>query len=175
MPRLDMLTTTQKEILFLRHRLQKGLLNRTAPPQEDEMKSMSEFLGKLETFPDLEADIIKATKINKVLKAMLKLDSIPKDDEFKFTSRSKALLDKWTKILNAAEAGTPAPASATNGVHGEANGVKEASADITDKNGSDAPIKAAAPEESSKPADATKEESAKATSDAKETAEEVKL
>ncbi|KXJ95777.1 hypothetical protein Micbo1qcDRAFT_28703 [Microdochium bolleyi] len=168
----------QKEILFLRHRLQKGLLNRTAPPQEDEMKSMSEFLGKLETFPDLEADIIKTTKINKVLKAMLKLDSIPKDDEFKFTPRSKALLDKWTKILNAAEASTPAPASATNGVNGEAkangsNGVKEASADATDKPGSDAPVKAAAPEDSSKAGDAAKEESADATAEAKETAGEV--
>ncbi|KAH7035286.1 uncharacterized protein B0I36DRAFT_382029 [Microdochium trichocladiopsis] len=154
----------QKEILFLRHRLQKGLLNRTAPPQEEEMKSMSEFLGKLETFPDLEADIIKATKINKVLKAMLKLDSIPKDEEFKFTPRSKALLDKWTKILNAAEASTPVPTSTTNGVNGESktatsNGVKESSADAADKPDSGAPAsKTAAPEESTKSSESTKEE-----------------
>jgi len=63
----------QKEILFLRHRLQKGLLNRTAPPQEDEMKSMSEFLGKLETFPDLEADIIKQPRSTKFLRPCLNL------------------------------------------------------------------------------------------------------
>lgn len=101
------------------------------------MLPMSEFLAKLETFPDLEVNIIRATKINKVLKAILKLDTIPKEDEFKFKSRSQALLDKWNKIL--AADGTPA-ASTTNGVNGTSgdaaakdkettNGVKEAVAD----------------------------------------------
>lgn len=126
------------------------------------MKSMSEFLGKLETFPDLESDIIKATKINKVLKAMLKLDSIPKDDEFKFTPRSKALLDKWTKILNVAEANTPVPASSTNGVNGEAsaasNGVKETSVDAMDKPDTEAQeSKATAPEDGAKSTESEKE------------------
>ena len=110
---------SQKEILFLRHRLQKGLLNRDSEPKEDEMKPMSEFLAKLETFPDLEAAIIKATKINKVLKAILKLEGVPKEEEFKFKPRSQSLLDKWNKTLAAEPATTPAPAAASaNGVNG---------------------------------------------------------
>lgn len=123
----------EKEILFLRHRLQKGLLLRDQEPKEEEMKSMSEFLAKLETFPDLEVSIIRATKINKVLKAILKLETIPKEEEFQFKPRSQTLLDKWNKLL--ATDGAPAPANGVNGASsakggkGAANGVKEASAD----------------------------------------------
>ncbi|KAK8019675.1 PWWP domain-containing protein [Apiospora arundinis] len=115
----------EKEILFLRHRLQKGLLNRESEPKEDEMKSMSEFLTKLETFPDLEVSIIRATKINKVLKAILKLEGIPKEADFQFKTRSQSLLEKWNKIL-AGETGA-APANGVNGSAAKesANGVKE--------------------------------------------------
>ncbi|KAI1383182.1 uncharacterized protein F4822DRAFT_419570 [Hypoxylon trugodes] len=125
----------EKEIFFLRHRLQKGLLLRDQEPKEEEMKSMSEFLAKLETFPDLEVSIIKATKINKVLKAILKLENIPKEDEFQFKPRSQTLLDKWNKLLLAD--GAPSAANGVNGSTGDAvksgkgaaNGVKESSAD----------------------------------------------
>ncbi|KAI1345117.1 hypothetical protein F5Y15DRAFT_410795 [Xylariaceae sp. FL0016] len=123
----------EKEILFLRHRLQKGLLLRDQAPKAEEMQSMSEFLAKLETFPDLEVSIIRVTKINKVLKAILKLETIPREDEFKFKPRSQALLDKWNALL-AVEGSAPAPV--TNGVNGTSstaaksekeatNGVKE--------------------------------------------------
>ncbi|KAH6626053.1 hypothetical protein B0J18DRAFT_130182 [Chaetomium sp. MPI-SDFR-AT-0129] len=115
-----------KEVLFLRHKIQKGLLTRDQEPKEEEMKLMSDYITKLEAFPDLEVSIIRATKINKVLKAILKLDNIPKEDEFKFKPRSQVLLDKWNKLL--AVDGTPAPAGETNGTgKAKANGVKEKS------------------------------------------------
>ena len=60
---------------------------------------MSGFLSKLETYPDLEGSIIRATKIHKVLKAMIRLTSIPKDEEYQFKKRSHELLTKWNKIL----------------------------------------------------------------------------
>ena len=62
---------------------------------------MSEFLGELEGYPDLDGSIIRATKIHKVLKAMLKLPSIPLDEEFQFKDRSQTLLGKWNAILAA--------------------------------------------------------------------------
>ncbi|PQE20904.1 pwwp domain-containing protein [Rutstroemia sp. NJR-2017a BBW] len=90
----------EKEILFLRHKLQKGLLTKDQqPPKEEEMKQMSEYVGKLEGYADLEVSIIRVTKINKVLKAILKLNAIPKEEEFQFKSRSQSLLDKWNKLL----------------------------------------------------------------------------
>ena len=64
------------------------------------MRFMSDFITVLENFVDLEMSIIRATKINKVLKAILKLDSIPKEEEFQFKKRSQMLLDKWNKQLD---------------------------------------------------------------------------
>lgn len=87
------------------------------------MKHMSDYIAKLEGFPDLEVSIIRQTKINKVLKAILKLEQIPKEAEFNFKTRSQNLLDKWNKILSSNE-GAAAPA--TNGVNGNAE--KKASA-----------------------------------------------
>ncbi|KJZ76612.1 hypothetical protein HIM_03948 [Hirsutella minnesotensis 3608] len=119
----------EKEVLYLRHKLQRGLLTREQQPREDEMKQMSDYITMLESFVDLEVSIIRATKINKVLKAILKLDSIPREEEFEFKKRSQSLLDKWNKLL-AGEASGP-PSTSTNGVNGtgdekksEANGVK---------------------------------------------------
>lgn len=93
------------------------------------MKQMSEYITILENFHELEVAIIRVTKINKVLKAILKLESIPREEEFHFKERSQVLLNKWNKLL--ANEGSSAPA-ATNGVNGkseekktEANGVKE--------------------------------------------------
>lgn len=88
------------------------------------MKGMSDFITMLENFVDLEGSIIRGTKINKVLKAILKLNSIPREEEFHFKDRSQALLDKWNKLL-ATDGG------AANGVNGnsdkksDTNGVKE--------------------------------------------------
>lgn len=112
----------EKEVLFLRHKLQKGLLTRDQQPKEEEMKMMSEYITKLEGYADLEVSIIRVTKINKVLKGILKLESIPKEEEFKFKERSSELLGKWNKILEkdtpnqaAAQANGTAAKEETNG------------------------------------------------------------
>lgn len=109
----------QREVLFLRHKLQKGLLTRDQEPKEEEMLTMSDYIAKLESLPDLEVSIIRATKINKVLKAILKLNSIPKEEEFRFKPRSQALLETWNKFLAidgpATSAGATQPAQAVNG------------------------------------------------------------
>ena len=86
-------------MLFLRHKLQKGFLSRDQAPQESEMAAMSNYIKKLEGYGDLEAGIIRTTKINKVLKALIKLNTIPKDEEFNFKGRSVELLSTWTKLL----------------------------------------------------------------------------
>ncbi len=60
---------------------------------------MSEFLDELETLPDLEGSIIRTTKINKVLKGMIKLTSIPRDEDYHFKDRCLKLLTKWNETL----------------------------------------------------------------------------
>jgi hypothetical protein len=95
------------------------------------MQQMSEYVSILEKLKDLEVSIIRATKINKVLKAILKLETIPKEEEFKFKPRSQALLEKWNKLMDG-DSGAP------NGVNGSAEAEKK-----PESNGSNA---AAAPE-----------------------------
>ncbi|KAL1870430.1 hypothetical protein Daus18300_005116 [Diaporthe australafricana] len=117
----DRFERKKKEVLFLRHKLQKGLLTRDQLPKEDEVKVLSDYLVKLEQFPDLETEIIRATKINKVLKAVLKLDSIPKEEEFNFKPRSQVLLEKWNKLLSAEEGPSSAAPEEANGVNGHSS------------------------------------------------------
>ena len=101
----------EKAVLYLRHRLQKGFLSRDQAPQEGEMAAMADFFGQLEAYENLEPSIIRATKVHKVLKAIVKLSSIPKDEEYNFKKRSATMLEVWNKRMEAD--GDVAPPSAT--------------------------------------------------------------
>jgi hypothetical protein len=82
---------------------------------------MSSYFAQLEKMgDDLEVSIIRATNINKFLDHFVKLDSIPRDEEFQFRRRAINLLSKWKDVVDAdsAESKTyedeeAAPVSAT--------------------------------------------------------------
>ena len=101
----------ERAVLYLRHRLQKGFLSRDQAPQEAEMPAMADFFSQLEAYENLEPSIIRATKVHKVLKAIVKVQSIPKDEEFNFKKRSAATLEIWNKRMEA-ETADSAPPSA---------------------------------------------------------------
>lgn len=88
------------------------------------MDQMSSHIKRLEEQEDLEVSIIRTTKINKVLKAINKLATIPREHEFNIRARSLALLTKWNKILGTSESkegkAEKTDKAATNGV--EKNG-----------------------------------------------------
>lgn len=81
------------------------------------MPAMAEFFTQLEQHKDLEPSIIRKTKIHKVLKNIVRLDSIPRDDEFNFKARSGEMLTHWNNALTAStDADTPvAEKPTTNG------------------------------------------------------------
>lgn len=108
-------------VLFLRHKLQKGFISRESPPAEDEMASMASYFDKLEKHTDLEVSIIRSTKINKVLKMIVKLNQIPKDETFNIRGRAMNILSSWKTVLDAAD--TPGPADKSD--KPTANGSKE--------------------------------------------------
>ncbi|KAF1912423.1 hypothetical protein BDU57DRAFT_582678 [Ampelomyces quisqualis] len=112
----ERLAKREKQVLYLRHRLQKGFLSRDQAPKDDDMANMSDYLKQLELHDDLEAEVIKKTKVHKVLKAIVKLNSIPKEEEFGFKQRSSELLTKWTGALAADEPAAAPMETATNGV-----------------------------------------------------------
>ncbi|OJJ46254.1 hypothetical protein ASPZODRAFT_142875 [Penicilliopsis zonata CBS 506.65] len=130
----------EKEVLYIRHRLQKGFISRDQPPKEEEMTAMSGYFAKLEAYDEVEVSIIRLTKINKVLRMIVKLSSIPRDEEFNFRRRAIDILSKWKTVLDSDTAATPAAedkekdveskagAATTNGVaHKDEDDVETAS------------------------------------------------
>ncbi|KAE8383040.1 hypothetical protein BDV26DRAFT_180109 [Aspergillus bertholletiae] len=175
----------EKEILFVRHKLQKGFISRDQPPQEEEMTSMSTYFTKLENYQDLEVSIIRSTKINKVLKMIVKLSSIPRDEEFQFRRRAVDLLSKWKTVLDADT--TPGPSEdkkkpKANGVNkedsvetparGDTEGEKEDEPKPTDPETKDEEMTDADAKEKTEGPEAVKEESDKTTVKADEPAAE---
>lgn len=122
MSEAEKLQQREKAILYLRHRLQKGFLTRDKAPVDTEMPTMAEFLAQLEGYENLEPAIIRNTKIHKVLRGIVKLASIPEDEQHQFKKRSAALLGEWNKRMDADTESAPASAveapkeaEATNG------------------------------------------------------------
>jgi hypothetical protein len=139
-------------VLYLRHRLQKGFLSRDQAPKDEDMANMSDHIKQLEAHEDLEAEVIKKTKVHKVLKAIMKLNSIPKEEEYHFKQRSNDLLTKWGGALAADLEPTAAVSAepATNGAkHDEdekAEAPKEESpVETTQEQKNDAPAEPAKP------------------------------
>lgn len=86
------------------------------------MERMHEYLHKLETSPDLEGGIILRTRVNKVLKGIVRLSSIPHEDKFDFKRRALNVLNAWKKPLaEAAASGVgPEPRRANGNGNGHA-------------------------------------------------------
>lgn len=115
------------------------------------METMSEFFTQLESYADLEPQVIRVTKINKVLKGIVKLASIPKEDEYKFKKRSNDLLGHWNNAMDQNKGDTT-----------EIEAETKTNGDVAEK--ADAPAADAAkePVDATPPADDAKEETADA-------------
>lgn len=96
-------------VLFLRHKLQKGFLQRDQAPKEEEMDLMAKYMAELQSYGEIEVGIIRQTKIQKVLKAIMKLPSIPKEEEYNFKSHALEILTGWKNVLDT-DIPTPGPA-----------------------------------------------------------------
>nr|OQO30553.1 hypothetical protein B0A51_01179 [Rachicladosporium sp. CCFEE 5018] len=131
----ERLEQREKAILYLRHRLQKGFLARDAAPKEEEMSGMADFFSQLEKYDNLEPSIIRTTKIHKVLKAVVKLTFIPKEEDYNFKTRSAQLLETWNKRMEAdgGESGGKAAAAAAEEKAPATNGDSTAAAAATEE------------------------------------------
>ncbi|OKL56809.1 hypothetical protein UA08_07753 [Talaromyces atroroseus] len=108
----------QKKVFRLRHDLQKGFLQRDQEPKEEEMETMAKLFSELEAFGEIEVPILRETKIHKVLRAIIKLPLIPKEEEYNFKQRSIDLLNLWKNLL-ASDIPAPAPTSTTSAAPGK--------------------------------------------------------
>ncbi|KAK9449024.1 uncharacterized protein V1518DRAFT_277450 [Limtongia smithiae] len=120
----------QKQLLWARHRLQKIFLSNSSGgasspsavggPNDSGPDAMEKYMMTLESFKDLDAAMIRTTKINKVLKLILKLESLPAEEEYHFKERAQALLAAWEPLMEAARAEAMAAAGATASAVAEA-------------------------------------------------------
>lgn len=123
----------EKHMLYLRHRLQKAFLTRDVAPKEDEMPAMNDMFVQLEGHQDLEPSIIRTTKIHKVLKGIVKLDSVPKDEEYNFKKRSSAMLEIWNKRMEA-DGENAAKSIETPATNGDAKAEENGEAKVEETN-----------------------------------------
>ncbi|KUJ09457.1 uncharacterized protein LY89DRAFT_724443 [Mollisia scopiformis] len=114
------ITRLEKGVLYIRHKVQKGLLTKDQQPIEAELPEISRLISKLESFGDIDVSIILSTKIHKVCKAILKLEWINGDEMYQFKSRSAVLLDRYLKILDQAPQQPSAAVSTTHQTDTEA-------------------------------------------------------
>ena len=98
---------------------------------------MNQQMKQLEQYTDLDAGIIKSTKINKVLKAILKLDAIPLEETFNFKDRSSHLLTAWAPALGLDPA--TAGAEPTSSKEPTTNGVAHEKHELEPIDATDAP------------------------------------
>ncbi|RDW73545.1 hypothetical protein BP6252_07452 [Coleophoma cylindrospora] len=90
----------EKEVLYIRHRIQKALLTRYKQPVEAELPEIARSISMLEGFGDVNAKIVRQTKIHKVCKAVMGLDSFPGDDTFQLRARSALLYERYSNLMN---------------------------------------------------------------------------
>jgi len=93
-----------------RHKLQKTFLNdKGTGPKQDEMPACNDLFTAIEQYDKMNIHYLSYSKIGKVMRHihLQASDKIPRDDEFHFRSRAKALVDKWHVILSANKEGGP--------------------------------------------------------------------
>ncbi|KAJ7085161.1 hypothetical protein B0H15DRAFT_931873 [Mycena belliarum] len=97
-----------------RHKLQKTFLSNKSLPKEDDMPDIDTLFTAVEGYQDMNIDYLTFSKIGKVMRHihLLEANKVPRDEEFKFRERAKALVDKWHQILNANKGGEGAAAAA---------------------------------------------------------------
>lgn len=100
----EVLDEDTRKVRTWRHSLQRAFLPKDRSPTEEDVKGQEAIFADVENF-DVTQDHLKATKINKVMKKILQLESVPLDEIHHFKRRAEALVAKWT--------GSSAPAAAT--------------------------------------------------------------
>ncbi|TIB97734.1 hypothetical protein E3Q18_02406, partial [Wallemia mellicola] len=114
--------TEEAKVRSWRHELQRIFLS-PEPAKADAMPKADAQIKVIEADDDVSAESITLSKVNKVLKRIIGLETIPEDEKYKIRERSQALYDRFEKIL--AEASEKDGEKKTNGEEKKENGEKK--------------------------------------------------
>ncbi|KAK7029295.1 hypothetical protein R3P38DRAFT_2622264 [Favolaschia claudopus] len=90
-----------------RHQLQKTFLSKNnIPPKADEMAKIDVLFKTIEDYEGITMAYLTFSKIGKVMRHILLLESsrIPRDDEFHFRDRARGLVKKWQGVISLSRA-----------------------------------------------------------------------
>ncbi|KAF8625302.1 hypothetical protein AX15_005435 [Amanita polypyramis BW_CC] len=118
-----------------RHKLQKSFLSNKGLPKDEEMPALNNLFTTVENYDKINIQYLSFSKIGKVMRhiAILPEEKVPRDAEFKFRDRAKALVDKWHQILNAGKPNGDTVTAPTS------NGMGDKGTEQTNEPGTDAP------------------------------------
>ncbi|KAF6745265.1 hypothetical protein DFP72DRAFT_974406, partial [Ephemerocybe angulata] len=89
-----------------RHKLQKMFLGKVLPKDEG-MPEIDELFRTVEAKEDITIEQLQFSKIGKVMRhiAALPAGKVPRDAEFRFRERARALVERWQAILTKSKEG----------------------------------------------------------------------
>lgn len=88
-----------KKVKEWRHKVQKVFLGKDATINPEDMPSADATFKTVEEYDGMTAEHLRTTKIGKVMKRVMQLSEIPRDDEFHFKDRAEKLCAKWGAIM----------------------------------------------------------------------------
>ncbi|GME68946.1 unnamed protein product [[Candida] boidinii] len=97
--------TDEQKIMIVksyRVKLQRGLLNKELELTDEIIRQCSDIFTQMERFNliyGMNLNLLKISKLHKVMKAILKLPNLEFPNDFKFHERSLKLLDSWEGLI----------------------------------------------------------------------------
>ncbi|SPO26252.1 uncharacterized protein UTRI_02528 [Ustilago trichophora] len=106
-----------KRVKEWRHKVQKVFLGKDGTINPEEMPAADSTFKTVEEYDGMTAEHLRTTKIGKVMKRVMQLTEIPRDDEFRFRDRAERLCAKWGAIMAGGEsAKEPSHEASSEGV-----------------------------------------------------------
>ncbi|GLB44947.1 putative PWWP domain containing protein [Lyophyllum shimeji] len=86
-----------------RHRLQKAFLSNKTTPEDADMPALDALFSTVESYHAMSVAYLQFSKIGKVMRhiTLLPEDRVPRDAEFRFRERARALVERWQLVLGA--------------------------------------------------------------------------
>lgn len=125
------------KVQFFRSKLQRGLLQRKDFPSPEELKTCSDILEELEEFSGyITIDLLKVSKLHKLLRAIFKFDQLKNPEGYNFHKRAEDLLVKWESLIHEIKSKKEKSSDSSNG-----NGIKVEKNDETNETKKEEPDK----------------------------------
>ncbi|EST08478.1 PWWP domain protein [Kalmanozyma brasiliensis GHG001] len=137
-----------KKVKEWRHKVQKVFLGKEGTIHADDMPGADATFKTVEEYDGMTAEHLRTTKIGKVMKRVMQLSDIPRDDEFHFKERAEKLCAKWGAIMAGGDA-----APKEEGASGEVKENGDAAAHAEPTEPKSEPEAAAAPPAAEAPAE----------------------